>query len=218
MPNRKIEKLVDAFSLIDVTPNQRIKDLVKKLQQEGRSEKSMCFAIWKSQDKLRDFRNDTRFYSILENEIKKWAWSRDDPRWTEYNKRKAEEKRVREEQDKQEKIAREFKKYKEKYPGFVYFIQGDSGGPIKIGYTEDVCKRLKVLQTGHFDTLIVLASFPASMKEEKNLHKKFSELQLKGEWFKPDRYLMDFIEPLKVKNPIVKHMESLKSQLKTNVI
>lgn len=54
---------------------------MKLLEADGRSEKSICFAIWRSQEKICQFKGDGRFYGILENEIKKWSWAKDDPRW-----------------------------------------------------------------------------------------------------------------------------------------
>lgn len=198
MPTR-IETYVKAFGLIGVGSNQRIKSLLRKLESEGRSEKSISFAIWKSQEKLRSYKNDNRFYSVLENEIKKWAWSTHDSRWIEHNKRKQEQEKalkLMEEQDRQKALE---KRYKSVYPGFVYFIQGESGGPIKIGFTEDINSRLRTLQTGHFDTLIVLCTYPGKMQQERDYHKQFDQHRLKGEWFKPVQDVLNEVELIKLK-------------------
>jgi hypothetical protein len=85
----------EAFDMLNIRPNDRIKGIIARLAGEGRSERSICFAMWKSQDKIRQFRGDSRFYSVLENEIKKWSWSSKDPRWVEYNKRKEEERQAK---------------------------------------------------------------------------------------------------------------------------
>lgn len=194
---RKVTTIGEAYSLINVTPNQRLKDIVARLQNDGRSEKSISFAIWKSQEKLRQFTHDPRFYSIFENEVKKWAWSSKGPRWIDYNKRKEEEK-AKIEQQKKEEEEKKLEEYKKKYPGFIYFIQGENGGPIKIGFTENISKRLKGLQTGHCDNLVVLATFPGKMQNEKDLHSKYGEIRLRGEWFKPTEELIKYIKTLKL--------------------
>jgi hypothetical protein len=153
------------------------------------------------------FRGDSRFYSILENEIKKWSWSKDDSRWADYNKRKEEEKkaellsRQRRQQVKieDEKRTNEFL-YRQRYPGFVYFIQGETGGPIKIGYSDDVKKRLKGLQTGHPDNLKILFAFPGNIDDEKSMHSKFEKHRLRGEWFKPVDEIFSTINELTANN------------------
>lgn len=77
----RIIKYEEALDLIRVPMNDKIKDILKKLESEGRKEKSICYAIWKSQDKIIQYKCDNRFYSIFENEIRKWSWSYNDPRW-----------------------------------------------------------------------------------------------------------------------------------------
>ncbi len=69
----------------------------------------------------------------------------------------------------------------------VYFIQAGDSGPVKIGKTNDVNKRLRALQTAHADTLHVrhvLNDVSAVM--ETRLHERFAEHRIRGEWFKPD--------------------------------
>jgi hypothetical protein len=174
-----------AFELLGVQQSAKIKSILAKLEKEGRNEKSICFALWKSQESIRKFRGDPRFYAVFENEIKKWSWSRDDPRWKEYNQRKIEESKAAKLQREEDlKRTREFE-YKERYPGFIYFIQGESGGPIKIGYATDVYSRLKTLQTGHPDNLKILCAMPGNYDDEKKYHQKFAEYRIRGEWFKP---------------------------------
>lgn len=95
MPSR-IETYRQAFSLISVEKNDKVNQLLEKLESEGRNERSICFAIWKSQDKLMLYRSDSRFYSILENEIRKWSWGRDDPRWKLREQIKESEKVLKE--------------------------------------------------------------------------------------------------------------------------
>lgn len=195
MPDR-IVTYGQALQLIWCLRNETVKKIIKRLESEGRSEKSICFAIWKEQNTILRYKGDPRFYSVFENCIKKWSWSRWDPRWKEYNKRKEEERKAASLQKiEEEKRAKELA-YKRRYPGFIYFIQGESGGPIKIGYTENVEKRLCALQTGHYDTLKVLKAIPGNINDEKKHHKKFQHLRLRGEWFKPEQELLNYIDSL----------------------
>ena len=74
---------------------------------------------------------------------------------------------------------------------YVYFIQDGrgNGGPIKIGKAKDVEKRLSILQIGNPRKLTLLAAIKCkscgdAIRLEKELHKKFSNYQLRGEWFR----------------------------------
>jgi hypothetical protein len=207
MPTR-ISTYAEAFDMLNIRSNDRIKGTLARLEKEGRSEKSICFALWKSQERIMQFRGDTRFYSVFENEVRKWSWGKDDPRWIEHNKKKAEQEKAEELKKEAEKLRREVEKqqklrmeYKKKYPGFIYFIQGSTGGAVKIGYAKDVSIRLKSLQTGYPDTLIILCAVPGSPMNEKFLHNKFSNHKLQGEWFKPVSEILEFAEKYKIKIP-----------------
>ena len=82
----------------------------------------------------------------------------------------------------------------EPYEGVVYFIQGESGGPIKIGHSFDAKKRLRSLQTGHPDKLVLLGSFYGSQYDEHKLHEEFTSYRLRGEWFHPVERLIEKIK------------------------
>jgi hypothetical protein len=78
----------------------------------------------------------------------------------------------------------------------VYFIQ-EKTGPIKIGITDNVHKRLKELQTGNSDELKILHWTTGGRALEASLHKKFNEFHKFGEWFWPKKELIDLIEEYK---------------------
>ena len=80
------------------------------------------------------------------------------------------------------------------YVGFTYFIR--AGASIKIGAATDFKKRLTALQTAHERPLEVLAVVPASAAPEYEVHQQFAHLRLRGEWFRADRELLQFIEGL----------------------
>jgi hypothetical protein len=199
MPDR-ITTYEQAFCLINVKINDRIRNLLSRLSSEGRSEKSISFAIWKSKEKIMKFKHDQRFYSVLENEIKKWSWSNSDPRWKDYNRRKEEELKAATIQRKEEEKRMREIEYKKRCPGFIYFVQGESGGPIKIGFATDVKKRLASLQTGYPETLILLHSIPGNVKDEEYFHSKFMCFRLRGEWFRPCDDILSLTSDLKRKN------------------
>ena len=194
---------------LEIVFGDKLKAFVARMEREGHTEKSICYVVWKKQDKLNAFKRDPRFMGILENEINNWSWKKDDPRWQEYWKRKNEEeraKRIREEIDNAaadeaalKLVDRRATKPPKKHKGYVYFIQGVCGGSIKIGYSLDPAKRLKELQTGYPDTLTILLMIPGSEAIERALHRTFEASRLKGEWFRPDGCVIEKIKELKVK-------------------
>lgn len=79
--------------------------------------------------------------------------------------------------------------------GFTYFVR--DGDAIKIGFSDRPKKRIKSLATGSPRELEVLAVVPASVADEFNTHQKFAHLRIRGEWFRSDPELLDFIEEVK---------------------
>jgi hypothetical protein len=75
----------------------------------------------------------------------------------------------------------------------VYFIQSGCHGPIKIGRGADPEKRLKELQTGSPQPLFLLGSIVGAPHNEGRLHHHFRGSQMRGEWFRPTRGLLEFI-------------------------
>ncbi len=71
-----------------------------------------------------------------------------------------------------------------RWNSYVYFIQCNGTGRIKIGRTEgDPLMRLQALQTGSAEKLTLLGYYPASRAEEAKLHRTFAEQSTGGEWF-----------------------------------
>lgn len=71
---------------------------------------------------------------------------------------------------------------------YVYFMQSEGGGPVKIGKADDPERRRRELQTGRPDTLIVLGTIRcrndnAAYELENDLHKRFEHYHLNLEWF-----------------------------------
>ena len=68
----------------------------------------------------------------------------------------------------------------------IYFIQRGFDGPVKIGFSTDIKKRLSALQTSHDAKLRVIRAFDGSESDEASLHARFYKHRLQGEWFSPE--------------------------------
>lgn len=77
---------------------------------------------------------------------------------------------------------------------FIYIIGNLEQKLFKIGNSKTVYKRLEALQTGCPFNLIIIGSVLSEKRFEKELHIKYKEYRVKGEWFKfedifNDKYL-----------------------------
>lgn len=66
---------------------------------------------------------------------------------------------------------------------YIYIVRRGEDGPVKIGRTKDVGKRLVELQVGSPDKLRLVARFPAPEWVEDRLHSVLTAHRLSGEWF-----------------------------------
>ena len=70
--------------------------------------------------------------------------------------------------------------------GFIYFIQPEQGGPVKVGWCRhDARLRRTELNIGFPGVLVLLASAPGSKTDEELLHKRLDHEHYRGEWFWP---------------------------------
>jgi hypothetical protein len=72
----------------------------------------------------------------------------------------------------------------------VYFIQAGEGGPVKIGWSDDVGKRLRDLQGAHYEELRLLCVYGGLGRQghtrlEKVFHRVYAPARIRGEWFRP---------------------------------
>lgn len=73
----------------------------------------------------------------------------------------------------------------------VYFVQHGCCGPIKIGKTRDIEKRMSTMEADAPEPLkLVLMLSDAT---EAQMHKRFAGLRGRGEWFKPAPQLVEFV-------------------------
>ena len=72
----------------------------------------------------------------------------------------------------------------------VYMIRAGEHGPVKIGFAEDVVRRLGKMQADNHERLTVLRIFHGSVAEEATLHTLFAANALHGEWFSFTKAMM----------------------------
>ena len=75
---------------------------------------------------------------------------------------------------------------------YTYFFKPDGDKHIKIGIAKNVPKRLCALQIGLADPLRCVGWMLGN--KEAKLHKLFARLRVRGEWFREDDALRQFIE------------------------
>jgi hypothetical protein len=80
----------------------------------------------------------------------------------------------------------------------VYFIGSKRSRAVKIGVAEDVRTRLSGNQVGNHQRLVVLADMPGDERYEHALHEAFAEYRIRGEWFRHEGRLAQFIALLPV--------------------
>ena len=68
--------------------------------------------------------------------------------------------------------------------GKIYVIGNLTEMLCKIGYSNNPNKRLKEVQTGCPYRLEILATFDGNIPTEKQLHEKYKEYNINGEWFR----------------------------------
>lgn len=67
----------------------------------------------------------------------------------------------------------------------LYLIQGVDGGPVKIGRSSDVVKRLLELRSSEMRPLRLVSVIPNRGPLEPDVHASFIRHHQRGEWFDP---------------------------------
>jgi hypothetical protein len=83
---------------------------------------------------------------------------------------------------------------------WVYFVQVEHDGPIKIGTTNRLDERIKSLQTASPYKLRLLAKYEGSHAQERRLHVLYAEYRIRGEWFRPNQSLMELIDYIRAQD------------------
>ena len=75
----------------------------------------------------------------------------------------------------------------------VYLIRAGVTGPVKLGHAsscEDALRRLAALQVAHWETLHLLRMWEGDERAEGQLHARFADLRIRGEWFGFSRLML----------------------------
>jgi hypothetical protein len=75
----------------------------------------------------------------------------------------------------------------------IYFIQNTDTKHIKIGYSDNIRRRLSELQITSPHELTILTICEGGIEVEKELHDKFNNHYVRGEWFSPSEELISYI-------------------------
>lgn len=75
----------------------------------------------------------------------------------------------------------------------VYAIWAETSDLVKFGYTVDVRKRFSNLRAGCPDALHLLMDIPGGEALERELHFRFRDFRVRGEWFKPGPPVLDLL-------------------------
>lgn len=102
----------------------------------------------------------------------------------------------------------------------IYFIQAiDTNGPIKIGSTNNIQRRLPQLRMASPVPLTLLKFIEGDETTETKIHLYFSHLRLHGEWFRATDELLDFIssprELPEVQYPVESSLKYSTTMIKT---
>lgn len=99
----------------------------------------------------------------------------------------------------------------------IYFIQAGNGGPIKIGYTYSALgQRISAIQTSCPFKIKLIGICTGDKFKENYLHRIFGHHNIRGEWFRPTREILDFIKT-NSKNPkLINTSESKSIQNKSD--
>lgn len=81
-----------------------------------------------------------------------------------------------------------------KRPGFVYFLQVEGNGPVKVGFTKgNPLARLACIQRVVPYRIDWVGGFRGTFKDEREFHRKFKEYCIRSEWYVPCKKIISFI-------------------------
>lgn len=80
--------------------------------------------------------------------------------------------------------------------GWVYFIQVGKDGPYKIGWSQDVHRRIGELQVANPKKLHLRGTLPGTRETESGFHERFKSAHVTGEWFQNTEGLREFVKSL----------------------
>lgn len=74
----------------------------------------------------------------------------------------------------------------------VYFIQFGSDGPVKIGFTRRVERRFREIKASSpFPLVLIGVCLEGTREMEATLHRKYKNYRMHGEWFSPEKSIIE---------------------------
>lgn len=83
-----------------------------------------------------------------------------------------------------------------KHKSQVYFVRYADSDRVKIGVSEGINNRLSSLGGGTPEKITLMATVSGDRRAEARLHKKFARYRIKGEWFRLEGKLAEYIKAL----------------------
>lgn len=97
--------------------------------------------------------------------------------------------------------------------GFTYFVR--DGDVIKIGSSAQPKRRIYALQTGAARPLEILAVVNMDIADEFTTHQQFAHLRVRGEWFRAETDLLQFIDKIKTHHVSAAGVEAVTARRKS---
>lgn len=87
----------------------------------------------------------------------------------------------------------------------VYFMQAQATRMIKIGYSNNVLRRRIQIQIGCGSPVAILLTMPGGPILEEQMHERFKDHRVFGEWFSPADEIMSFISRENERTSVMGH-------------
>jgi len=78
--------------------------------------------------------------------------------------------------------------------GHVYFLLSKMSSSVKVGFSTNVPRRVRALQTASAESLDLIGAMPGSMRTEKLIHASLCDFSIGGEWFAYCTPVQQFVE------------------------
>lgn len=72
----------------------------------------------------------------------------------------------------------------------VYFLHSPEQCSVKIGFARSVSKRISSIQCSNSSKLVLIGSIPGDRGKEWEIHGRFREFRIRGEWFRATDFLL----------------------------
>ena len=78
--------------------------------------------------------------------------------------------------------------------GYVYLLQAEGGGPMRIGWTRNPDARLRSHQGSSPLELRLIRVFAAPLRVERMLHNALTPLRVRGSWYSADEVVEECVD------------------------